>query len=39
MRYAALADFVLLENLLEEQTYLKEEVCNAFLVAGAGAVC
>ena len=35
---SALADFVLFENFLEEQSDFEEEVCNAFLMAGTGAI-
>lgn len=38
MPSSALANLVLLENLLEEQSDFEEEFYDAFLVAGAGAV-
>ena len=37
MPNSALADFVLLENLLEEQSDFEEEFYDTLFVAGAGA--
>ena len=38
MPCSALANLILFEKLLEEKKNFKEEVCNAFFVAGTGAV-
>ena len=38
MPCSALANLILFEKLLEEQGDFEEEVCNAFFVAGTGAV-